>query len=476
MSEASAAVLVARRPVPLSWLTDLLRVSLARPMWEAVAVVALCPALLSGALWNGFPLIFYDTGAYMLQGFAHRFVPERSPVYSLFIRYVGGGESLWFVAVVQTLLVAFVLVETARALTPRLTLGTFFAIATGLVVLTGLPWYAAQIEPDCFTPLAVLCLYLLAFHAAKLGWLRSVALVFIAALAIGSHPSHLGLAAGLVLGLALYKGFTLRERWKSWPPPNLLLPVLAAALGFGLIASGNYYFTRHVFISRAGPVFVFARMLQDGMVKEVLDETCPESHLRLCHYRNVLPNNAEKWLWGPGTPFLALHRFVGTERESEYVVRESVIRHPLSNLIVAGRDALEQFETFSTGDQIEPQQWILYPDFHRFIPDQLHAYGMARQQKGQMDFTIINAVHEPVGWIAIALLIAMLALSLQRGERRHSVLLGYVLIALLGNALICGVFSNPHARYQSRLIWVPVFALTLLASEKLSLVNFSRGT
>src|SRR5438105_3367388 len=95
-------------------------------------------------------------------------------------------------------------------------------------------------------PVDAACRSLECLHAAKLGWLRTFALVFTAALAISSHPSHLGLAAGLVLGLALYKGFTLRERWKSWPPPNLLLPVLAAALGFGLIASGNYYFTRHV--------------------------------------------------------------------------------------------------------------------------------------------------------------------------------------------------------------------------------------
>src|SRR5205814_398110 len=60
-------------------------------------------------------------------------------------------------------------------------------------------------------------------------------------------------------------------------------------------------------------------------------------------------------VWGPGRQVRALHRFVGTERESGYVVRESVMRHALSNLIVAGRDALEEFETFSTGDQIEQQ-------------------------------------------------------------------------------------------------------------------------
>jgi hypothetical protein len=164
-----------------------------------------------------------------------------------------------------------------------------------------------------------------------------------------------------------------------------------------------------------------------------------------------------------------MHRFIGTERESERVVNESLARHPVANLAIAARDAVQQFETFSTGDQIEPQQWILYTDFRRFIPYQLHAYSEARQQKGGLDFAVVNAVHVPVAWLALAFLIAMLALALKRGESRPAVVLGFVLAALIGNAIICGVLSNPHARYQSRMIWVPVFALALLASERLPL-------
>lgn len=465
MSEASATVLVARRPIPF-WLADMMRIPLARPGCEGAAILALCPLLLSAALWNGFPFIFYDTGAYMLQGFAHKFVPERSPVYSLFMLYLGGGRSLWLPALVQVLLTAFVIVETARTLVPRITLGPLLVIASGLTLLTGLPWYAAQIEPDCFTPLLVLCVYLLAFHGRELGKGRGIVLVLIAGLAIGSHPSHLGLAAGLLALIAAYKVISSFARWAGWPPANFVVPALAVVLGFCTVATANYSFTRHVFISRAGPAFLFARMLQDGLVKQVLDETCPESHLELCQFRAVLPHSAEGWLWGPRTPFLALHRFLGSEHDSEYVIRESLSRHPLANLAVAARDALEQFETFSTGDQIEPQQWILYPDFHHFIPEQMRPYSAARQQKAQIDFAAINAVHKPVGWIAIALLGAMLALSLRNGSHRNAVLLAYVLAALVGNAVICGVFSNPHARYQSRLIWVPVLTLALLATRR----------
>jgi hypothetical protein len=46
------------------------------------------------------------------------------------------------------------------------------------------------------------------------------------------------------------------------------------------------------------------------------------------------------------------------------------------------------------------------------------------------------------------------------------VLLGFVLVALIGNAIVCGALSNPHDRYQSRLIWLAPFALALLAGAR----------
>jgi hypothetical protein len=35
------------------------------------------------------------------------------------------------------------------------------------------------------------------------------------------------------------------------------------------------------------------------------------------------------------------------------------------------------------------------------------------------------------------------------------------LIALFANAAICGVFSNPNDRYQSRIVWLAPFAVMI---------------
>jgi hypothetical protein len=387
-------------------------------------------------------------------------------VFSLFLKYGGAAESLWFIAVLQALMVSFVMVETARAVAPRLTLPVLAAITGGLVLLTGLPWYVGQIEPDAFTPLVVLSSYLLAFHAKRLGWWRCALLLVIGGLSAAVHPSHLGLAFGLVMAIGLYRGMTLFPRFSKWPRPNVLLPLISACLGLSMLFAANYHFTRHVFVSRAGSVFMFARMLQDGVVQKLLDETCPTSNYMMCRYRKALPHRADKWLWGPGTLFVKLHRFTGTEKESAHIVHDALVRYPMWNLELAVRDTLQQLTLFYTGDQLEPQQWILEKDFHGFIPDQMTKYDTARQQGGKLDFHAINWVHVPVAVIVLLTLAGGMVLAIRRRDGKAAPLLTFIFIALLGNAMICGVFSNPHARYQSRLIWVPAFALALLVADK----------
>jgi hypothetical protein len=50
---------------------------------------------------------------------------------------------------------------------------------------------------------------------------------------------------------------------------------------------------------------------------------------------------------------------------------------------------------------------------------------------------------------------------MRRRNHDATLFLGLILAALIGNAVICGALSNPHARYQSRLIWMAPFALAL---------------
>ncbi|HWE06360.1 MAG TPA: hypothetical protein VG274_06610, partial [Rhizomicrobium sp.] len=241
---------------------------------EVAAIALLIPLLLAAALWNGFPFIYYDTGAYVFEGLGGHFVVERSPVYSLFLRFAGARESLWLIVVIQAAATAFVMVQCAHAESPRLGIGPLLLIVALLVVGTALPWYVGQIEPDCFTALVALTIYLLAFRARVLGRLHVIILVVIGGFAAAAHPSHLVLAGFLVLPIAAIR--VLAAIARGWPKPRLLESSAVFVLGLALVVGANFHFTRQIFVSRAGTSFVFARMLQDGIVMRLLDDTCPQ--------------------------------------------------------------------------------------------------------------------------------------------------------------------------------------------------------
>ena len=70
-----------------------------------------------------------------------------------------------------------------------------------------------------------------------------------------------------------------------------------------MIFASNAILARSLFISRSGSVFVFARLMQDGIIQRLLHDTCPQSGYELCPYQRQLPHNANAWLWGPKSLF-----------------------------------------------------------------------------------------------------------------------------------------------------------------------------
>ena len=166
---------------------------------EALAIALVAAMLLSVAFWNGFPIIFYDTGAYILQGLANYFVPERSPVYSLFPanfrrrkRACGRSPSR------KRAIAAFVDVEfCARAGATALALDQLLGI--GCVSQRCAPvsaGYVGEIEPDCFAAVTRSDALAAGVSFGRTRAVRSRASGRgCARLATAAHPSHLGLAA-----------------------------------------------------------------------------------------------------------------------------------------------------------------------------------------------------------------------------------------------------------------------------------------
>jgi hypothetical protein len=469
------------------------------PMQGAFAcglgVAFLSLMFLSVAVWNGFPLIFFDTGAYVLEGLGHVFLVERAPVYSELLFLAGGAFSMWPIVILQAAMTSYLILEVARAEVPGLTLWGLTVMGGALSLLTGVGWYAGQVEPDIFTPMVILGSYLLLFRGDRLGKVRLAGVTGLTGLAVACHPSHLGLLGGILVVAAVLK-LALWRRLRIFRPhrPSHLSgatatsPASAACAGEVLPASnlrrgftglvtalclivvGNFVMTGNLFISKSGSVFLFARLMQDGIVKRLMNDTCPPAgdiDWRLCEYKNRLSTSANGWLWGAGSGFHALGGFSGKAQQDEYsrIITESLKRYPVMHLRAAVNDSFLQFLQFKTGDGIEPQLSILESGFKRMIPGQVPAYLGARQQRGLIRFKTLNLIHVPVGALSVLGLLLLLQHAAVRRTWGEGTLPALVLLGLIGNAIICGTFSNPHDRYQSRVIWLPSLVLLLAVAR-----------
>lgn len=151
----------------------------AAPVWTGACIVMMA-ALLAPAIWNGFPVVFYDTGGYLERPFERTLLLGRSALYGAFLA-LGIPFDFWPNVAAQAALVMWLLLVTLRVHglgnRPRLAV----AITLALCVLTGLPWYAAQLMPDIFVPAAVLALHLLAFRGEGLRAWERVALAGVVA-------------------------------------------------------------------------------------------------------------------------------------------------------------------------------------------------------------------------------------------------------------------------------------------------------
>jgi hypothetical protein len=237
--------------------------------------------------------------------------------------------------------------------------------------------------------------------------------------------------------------------------------VLALVLGCLLVFAADFAIAKRLTWTPGGFALSFGRMLQDGIVKKYLDEHCPAPALWLCAYKNALPNDADAWFWGSAL-FDRLGRFAGLGPEMAKIVVESVIDYPALQIETAAIAMAKQLIDVHTGEGVLPIITHTYRIIERYTPQLAPAMHAARQQKGELSFTAINALHYPLALVAMALLPVLIWLA-WRGALPASIgeLAATVTLALLGNAFVCGALANPHNRYGARMVWLASLTVIL---------------
>ena len=395
------------------------------------------------AFFNGFPILFSDTHAFLIQAGDVRMIWDKPFAYGVFLRLVDLGVSLWLPMAAQALLVSALLWQIAE----RFSVATPARHATICIVFaagSALPWVADLLMPDIFAPITVLALFLIAGGA---GW----AMIALAGLAIASHLSHLVLAAACCVVLLIRRP----RRWQIAAPLVLALAWLAAT---------NVYFIGRVAISPYGSVFALARLAGDGIVDKVLAKHCPRADWTLCAWQNRLSSDHNRVLWdGDGPIWSHPGGPIGIADEASAVVATALREFPSAVAAAALRNTVTQLWRVEIGDALIPD-WLeggVTNSLTQYLaPGETERFRASRQAR--------DGLRSWASWLNLphALLLGFGALATIAIAIRWRSPLGdfaaLILVALLANAFATGALSGPHDRYQARIAWLVLLPPLLL--------------
>lgn len=431
-----------------------------RAAW-LMAGAAMVLVLLAPAIWNGFPIIFPDTGGYLIAAMTGTPMLGRSALYGLFL-VAGIPLAFWPCVILQCALVAWLLTITLRVngLGGRPWLALCIVALT--TATTSLPWFAGQLMPDILFAAAVLALYLLAFVHERLARWERYALAAVIAIAVPSHMAAAALCVAVTAALWLLS-FIKRL---ALPTPRLSIAAAAVIAGIALSLVSNMALIGKFGFTPGGSSFLFGRLLEDGIIEQYLDDKCPDPSLRICAYQDELPKLADDWLWAEGTAFYKLGSWDGYAEEQSRIIRDTLWLYPLEHLTTAIVATLGQVISFKTEISIHDNE----PTFQAFadlVPDLVAPMMSARQQHRQPDVVPLNKyLYVPVGALAIGGIVIALIMRRRLDLAPETAALCFtLLLALLANAAICGIFSHPVDRYQSRLVLLAPFVVAILAAQ-----------
>ena len=433
-----------------------------RAVW-ALAIIASTALLIAPALWNGFPLLQWDTGGYLARWHEGTLVISRAVPYGLILT-AGAPLGFWPVLLLQAGLTVWLLALALRThglgRRPLLLIG----IVAALSVFTTLPWLTALLLTDIFAGLSVLALYLLLMRADVLARAERVGLIGLIAVSAATHSATLAVLI-LLTAAAVLLYFINRRRM---PLARLANAAIALVLGVVLLLGANYVVAKRLAWTPGGFALSFGRMLQDGIVKKYLDAHCPDPQLRLCVVKDRLPQDADVWFWGSDL-FDSLGRFAGLGQEMETIALRSLLEYPGLQLKSAGAATARQLVAVKTGEGVLDYVWHSYRIIERYTPQLVPAMRAARQQQGGISFAAINAVHYPLALVAMMLLPVIMLLAFRRKlPAEIGELAAVCALALLANAFVCGALSNPHDRYGARMVWLAGFAAAIALARAIA--------
>ena len=412
-------------------------------------------------LYNGYPILYSDTAAYVASGMRLDIPMDRPITYGLFIRVTSiGGFTLWTVIASQAAIMVALIQLLLKGIAPESERRRVrsLVVVGALAIFTGLPWVVSQVMADVFTPILVLCAVLLLF-IRKPGEhkVQRVVLYTLFFLAVAVHLSH---PAFVLAFLAII--FVLRAALKASSDVTIPQRPIWIMLGLGLAA----YPIMSSAISQCGNVMFSGAMVQHGVMQAYLEAHCPDEGIALCEWKDRLPRMAYEFHWDDNGPTGGMDHWHENNAELGRIIRGSITEWPLLLLQVKAslQATWDQLGLFAIGDgwghfREDSEQ---FRALQHFMSHDVGAIRASHQYQGTMDLVpYFIPVHRAVLGVCLLALVPLFFAVVRKHTQAIGITTAFV-AGILVNAWGSGTFSGEVDRFGCKMAWLLPFLIILL--------------
>ncbi len=418
--------------------------------------------------YNGYPLVYSDTGTYIFSGF-NVFIPDDRPIlYGLFLRFFSLKQSLWFVVFVQNFIASYVLHAVTQKVVKKYNNWVFIGLVSLLTATTAIGWTTNELIPDFLGPVCILVFFLL-LHKNEYSMLKRAVLISIMLLSCVSHFSHLLLFTGLFGALIFYQIiFTNIGIYAT--PENLRTVFFTWILCWLLIPTLNYAVEQKFILNKGSHVFLMAHFNDTGILNTFLDENCNKEeyqNLSLCKLKDEIPASLAGFIWTKSFIDKA-GGWRDSKEEFDHIIHEIITtpKYAVQSVFDSFRYGLIQLTKNDMGNGLsaEREGSAPYGQISWRFPEELSAYERSKQNSTSGLTSILATLNTIQFYLLIVALIG-LCYALLQIKSLDSHIQSLVIVSMLGvvlNAFITAGLNAPTNRFQARVVWIVVFVSAVI--------------
>ena len=429
-------------------------------LW-ALADLACIAILVAPAIWNGFPLLQYDTGGYLAPWFEGKLEINRSVPYGLLL-VAGRWPDFWPVLIVQSALTVWVLALTLRAHGLRRPAAALLRRhGRGAVGSHHPAWLTAILLTDIFAGLSVLALYLLLLRDDALSAPRAHGA---GRADRGRRRRPIARTMVMLLGLIAPRHARLADRQRAHAlcAPAARACRLCCSATLMVVAANGAGHRQDTPGRRAATRCRSAACWKTASSSDISTTIARTKPCGCARTRTQLPHDADDFFWGEGV-FDKLGRFDGMRDEMKRIALDSLADYPLAADQV-GRHRNRQADGRGRNRRRRRQL-----DLEHLWPDRSPRAGRGAGDEGGAPAarSVRLRRHQRVAGagrlVRHALLPVIAVVGLRRAATRRRRRIGRRHDAGDPRPMpaCSALLATAHHRYGARMVWLAVFAVAL---------------